>query len=232
MIETDCHATDTDGAFLFRLIKGAVPSDVINDLGRVLGPCAMHNRKRGAAAGPLRSNDIAPGHTLVNTYTKIDGNGYRANKEVMSCVVGMTKKGVVSAYTRDNKSAMATVQRRIAAIDAAYAASLPEVYREQKIVSKGLAFRFGRTLFNSMTVNKNFRTGLHRDYNRQDAHSVLVIGGDDNVTGGALVFPEYGVACALRPGDILVFRGTLYHGNASMKASDKRVRLSFVLYQL
>lgn len=79
-------------------------------------------------------------------------------------------------------------------------------------------------------MNKSFRTGIHRDYNRLNAYSVMVIAGE--FSGGELVFPEYNIACDLRAGDMIIFDSAMYHGNSSMRSSSIRPRVSFVLYQV
>jgi hypothetical protein len=104
---------------------------------------------------------------------------------------------------------------------------LNESYRVQRTAAKNSRDRIPRTPFTVIHVNKNLRSAYHRDEgNLLHTLSVItVLGGD--YKGGALCFPRYRIAFALRPGDVLFFAGReLLHGNLSITGT----RLSAICY--
>jgi len=138
-IATDCRAVDKEGNFLFRVAKNVVAVEDLDRAYDIVLPCAKHNRKRGAAAGPLTVDDLKPGQVQLNNYVKIDANGYRANKDVNSCVIGMTKKGVTSSWTTANQPVMKHVRRCIKSMNNAFSNCEPDIYAHQHSLAKGIA---------------------------------------------------------------------------------------------
>lgn len=95
-------------------------------------------------------------------------------------------------------------------------------------------YRFGgdKSPFTTITINKNFRTAMHRDKGNLNGYAVLTashIG--KQFKGGLLHFPQYGIAVPLRKGDALVANVKLLHGNDKIVYPSKdSSRISFVLY--
>lgn len=89
------------------------------------------------------------------------------------------------------------------------------------------------TVFSTVTVNKNFRTALHRDgLNLAHSFSAFNVLRTGNFLGGQLVFPRYRVAFQADNGDLLFFAPQEPHGNIEIKqlGNQKYERLSFVYY--
>lgn len=113
---------------------------------------------------------------------------------------------------------------------------LPERYKRQHECVKKLDSRFvvGRTVFTTITVNRNFRTAAHRDAG--DLHegfsnlSVLT-NGEHSYDGAYLVLPEYRVAINIRPGDLLLINNHgAIHGNTELIGDENMERISIVCY--
>jgi hypothetical protein len=225
------RGVDEQGNFLFELLKGQVPADVRNQMSKSMSTCATSNERRGPAAGPITKKDLRPNERIFNDYTKIGPTGYRFYKVVNSCVVGVTKRGQQSLWTKTHLPEMPAIHKCIQFVDRTYKTHIPDMYKVQKRISSNITTAFPKTVFNSLTVNKNFRTAAHRDFNLKSTYSLLLIAGDE-VTGGELIFPEYKVACKLQPGDMLLFDGSMFHGNAPFTENKGKNRISFVFYQL
>lgn len=84
--------------------------------------------------------------------------------------------------------------------------------------------------YTTLTANYNSSTAIHNDAeNFSECTTALAVVGRD-FRGGELVFPRFGVAVRLAPGDILFFSGKEWHGNAPITVSGSGFRLSVLLY--
>lgn len=110
---------------------------------------------------------------------------------------------------------------------------VPELYKKMYNAIKG-EYRFGGndSPFTTITINKNFRTAMHRDKGNLNGYAVLTASHIGKVfKGGYLHFPQYGIAVPLRKGDALVANVNLLHGNDEIVYPSKESsRISFVLY--
>lgn len=87
----------------------------------------------------------------------------------------------------------------------------------------------GKTAFSTVTVNKNFRTGLHVDKGDfKDSLGVLTMSCSKNHIGGEIVFPEYNLAVRMEDGDILLFNPHLHHSTCPY--NENATRITFVAY--
>jgi len=95
-------------------------------------------------------------------------------------------------------------------------------------------YRFGGedSPFTTITINKNFRTAMHRDKGNLNGYAVLTAANiGKQFKGGLLHFPQYGIAVPLKKGDALVANVKLLHGNDKIVYPSKdSSRISFVLY--
>jgi hypothetical protein len=87
-----------------------------------------------------------------------------------------------------------------------------------------------KCIFNSIAVNRNFRTGVHFDKDMPGTYGVMLVCGDNGFGGGELLFPEFDVAVDVRVGDVVIFDSLLWHGNAKLHGTDKHPRMSYVMY--
>jgi hypothetical protein len=91
----------------------------------------------------------------------------------------------------------------------------------------------GESVFSTVTINKNFRTALHRDgLNLEDSFSAFNVLRAGNFIGGNLVFPRYRIAISADNQDLLFFMPQEPHGNTEMKAINGKSyeRISLVYY--
>ena len=113
---------------------------------------------------------------------------------------------------------------------------LPWRYGNQRAAADKIDPRFlvPDTVFTTITVNKNFRTAAHFDAGdfSDGLSNLLVLSNGKAFSGGYLVFPEYGVAVDVRPGDLLLVNNhEVMHGNTPIVLDDPDAeRISLVCY--
>lgn len=110
---------------------------------------------------------------------------------------------------------------------------VPELYKMMMTSIDG-KYRYGgdESPFTTITINKDFKTAMHRDKGNLNGYAVLTashIGSP--FKGGRLHFPQYGICVPLREGDALLANVKLLHGNDEIiYPKEDSSRISFVLY--
>ena len=143
---------------------------------------ANPSRGRGASAGPIDpQSDYWKKRTLIKTqgfrtgYLKKDGEPSKmnVNNQVLSTAIGyynsINSLGVklpcrLSHYTSVNMKSYTSCIPFIDEISRWYQKVNPVAYQYQ--LDRALLkdnFRIGKTPFSTITINRNFRTGLHQD---------------------------------------------------------------------
>lgn len=190
---------------------------------------------------PSTNRGTASGSTTKNT---------RENPKIQTTITGyfdrwspihkylFKKKGIATpievretAFLADHPDEFAKMVPFIEQIDRMYKKYLPEYYEKQYKKAKETHFKIGDTSFSTVTINKNFRTTIHKDK------------GDDPVgfgnlatiqrgkyTGGETCFPQYGIGVDVREGDILLMDVHEWHANLPIQLEEDAVRMSVVCY--
>lgn len=93
-------------------------------------------------------------------------------------------------------------------------------------------FRIADTAFTTITVNKNFRTAIHKDQgDYAGGFGVMAVLEAGKYEGAFLVFPAYRVAVDMRTTDLILADVHEFHGNTPIIGIPGRyVRMSLVLY--
>ncbi len=123
----------------------------------------------------------------------------------------------------------------VQAIDKLYAELAPEHYKIQKMFAEGTNQNYviADTSFTTVTVNKNFRTALHKDSgDLPQGFGNLIAYREGEWTGSYFLMPGFGIAFDLQNGDILFCDVHQYHCNTPYINFDEKTctRISFVLY--
>lgn len=108
---------------------------------------------------------------------------------------------------------------------------LPENYNKQKEVIKKIDpnFIINDTVFTTITVNKNFRTALHKDKGDcKEGFGNLIVCSKGSYKKSYTLFPQYGIGIDCREGDFLLMDVHQWHCNAPIEGDG--IRLSFVFY--
>tara|TARA_Y100000590_G_scaffold424989_1_gene532500 strand:- start:1285 stop:2268 length:984 start_codon:yes stop_codon:yes gene_type:complete len=132
----------------------------------------------------------------------------------------------LTSFTRRNlekyKSGLPFIER----IDELYKKLVPDRYKiQKKRADLRPKYRINNTAFTTITVNRNFRTALHKDAGDYKP-------GFGNVTvlergkyhGGYTILPQYGIAVNVRQGDFLAMDVHEWHCNSPLyeTKSDKK----------
>jgi len=159
-----------------------------------------------------------------------------------------------TAFTREHVTEFAMAIPFFEAINVKYKECIPERWENQRqfvsdevSVQKGVesivtdsltkkGWMIGDTVFSTITVNKNYRTGVHKDAGDlpNGFGNLTVLEGEDKYEGGRTIFPKYRCAVDLRTGDFLGMDVHEWHGNTEMKSAvegkDNWERISVVCY--
>jgi len=119
-------------------------------------------------------------------------------------------------------------------IDYLYSNLCPEPYARQKAIAEGTNKNYiiGNTAFTTVTVNKNFRTAVHKDSGDfPEGFGNLITYREGSYDGGFFCLPEYRAAIDMTNNDVLFADVHRWHGNTEItNKSDDWLRISFVLY--
>ena len=219
-----------------KLRKNVIPHDIVKLAWKNFYNSASASRNRGAAAGPI---DLKSKYWQKRKPTAIQGwstrykhNGklskMRVNNNVFSSVLGYFEKtpfmGLpcrLTSYTQKYFDEYKAGTPYIEAINDLFKKLVPDRYKAQyKQAHENPAFQIGDTAFSSVTMNRNFRTGLHMDDGDLRAGfgnlSVIQRGKYD---GGFTLFPRYKIGVDLRTGDFLAMDVHEWHCNTEIRES-------------
>lgn len=246
--DIDVYAKDPDAPggkrLLARLRKNVIPHDIIKLAWKNFYNSASASRNRGAAAGPI---DLKSKYWTKRKPTALKSwsaryihNGkvskMRVNNNVFSSVLGYFEQtpfmglpcrltSYTQKYFEEYKAGIPYIQ----AIDALFKKLVPDRYTPQyKQAHSKPQFQIADTAFSSVTMNRNFRTGLHMDDgDLRSGFGNLSVIERGKYEGGYTLFPRYKIGFDLRTGDFLAMDVHEYHCNTPIVGDG---RLSVVCY--
>ena len=233
IVDVDCDCYTDEGNLLFKFRKGIISQELSTIAWDNYKGMAKASRGRGASAG-----EIDPDATYWKKRTPVDTKGFstkymvngqeskmRINNQVASQAIGYyepTKSlGVdlpcrLTHYTRENFEKFKNGYSFIKEIDKSYRELNPEKHAIQieraRLKSN---YQIEDTAFSTMTINRNFQTGVHQDAGDFGFGNLAVLE-RGKYHGGYFVIPQYGIAIDLRQGDHLCVDVHQYHGNTKM----------------
>jgi hypothetical protein len=235
--DVDVYAKDPEAPggkrLLARLRKNVIPHDIIELAWKNFYNASSASRNRGAAAGPI---DLKSKYWTRRKPTQVKGhsarymeNGkvskMRVNNNVFSSVLGYFEKtpfmglpcrltSYTQKYFEQYKAGIPYIQE----IDKLFKELVPDRYNPQyKQAHENPDFQIANTAFSSVTMNRNFRTGLHMDDGdlRKGFGNLSVIE-RGKYKGGYTLFPRYKIGFDLRTGDFLAMDVHEWHCNTEM----------------
>lgn len=249
--DADVYAEDPDAPggkkLLFKLRKNVIPHDLIKLAWKNFYKSANASRNRGAAAGPI---DVKSKYWTRRKLNKKSIKGWsaqymekgklskmRVNNNVFSSVLGYFEKtpfmGLpcrLTSYTQLYFDQYKAGTPYIEKIDELFKKLVPDRYDVQYKRAKGNpAFQIGNTSFSSVTINRNFRTGLHMDAgDLREGFGNLSVIERGKYKGGYTIFPRYKVGIDLRTGDFVAMDVHEWHCNTELKedTEDKKFNSS------
>lgn len=222
---------------LAKLRKKVIDPEIIKTGWEGFWITAAPSRNRGAAAGPI---DLKGKYwqKRKDTLTKVVGHSamagkMRVNNNVFSSVLGyfdatpfMKLPCRLTSYTMRFWKYYNHGLPFIRAIDKCFATLVPDRHAlQEKAAEQKPLLHIPQTAFSSVTINRNFRTGLHRDAGdfREGYGNLSVIERGD-YHGGYTLFPQFRVGFNVRTGDFLAMDVHEWHANTEIveTAADKK----------
>ena len=164
----------------------------------------------------------------------------KVNNQVASNPIGFYEAGKnfadlpcrLTHFTRTNyekyNSGLPFIQR----IDALFKELVPDAYQKQRDRADTKPhLKIPDTCFSTVTINRNFRTALHRDAGDfREGFGNLTVIEQGYYHGGYTVFPQFGVAINLRSGDFVAMDVHQWHANTPIyeTAEDKVKNMDIV----
>lgn len=249
VINEDARVEKPDGSPLLVFRRKVLPAGVCEDAYGALRSAAAESDNRGLAGGIIPEGvSVVKGNEPIGSRTKTrwhaakaDGTLSKTNRAtpVRSGIVGFFDRNPrfpycrLTAFNLSHPERFAAAMPFFQAIDAVFAAELPDRYGAQRefIAKTSPDFQISGTVFTTVTVNRNWRTAAH--YDRGDLKAgfgVMAVLEAGQYRGGYLVFPRYRIAADMRSCDVLLADVHELHGNTAMRARQPYERISCVLY--
>ena len=198
------------------------------------------SRNRGAAAGPI---DVKGNYWKKRKPVDIKGwsanetvrgsvSKMRVNNNVFSSVLGyfnatpfMKLPCRITSYTMRYWKYYKHGLPFIRAIDTCFKTLVPDKYALQRKAAEQMPMvHIQDTSFSSVTINRNFRTALHKDDGDfKDGYGNLSVIERGHYHGGFTLMPEFGIGFNVRTGDFLAMDVHQWHCNTELyeTAEDK-----------
>ena len=242
LITEDCDYY-YQGRLLFKFRKKMVPEPLLKVAWTNCASLAKKGRGRGAAAGYIDKDsvywskrDISWSNKWSAKYMVDDGNGskkeskMKVNNEVASTPIGFygAKRGLggdypcrMSHYTKTNLDKYHKAIPFFQHLSQVYQNLVPDKFNEQMDRAEINDFHIDKTPYSTITINRNFRTGVHKDSGDFGGWATLSVLEENKYHGGYFVLPQYKVAIDMRHGDILVCNVHEYHGNTELYETEE-----------
>ncbi len=242
VITTDCDVYYYDNnrkKLLLKFRKKRINSSLCEIGWQNYKDMAKASRGRGAAAGAIDSESVYwKKRTTTNTnkwstgYLKADGgvSKMKVNNQVASSPIGYFDETKfvrlpcrLTHFTRTNYEKYEKGLPFIQKIDKCFKELIPLSYQSQLMrATKRNDLRISSTSFSTITINRNFRTALHRDRgDYQKGFGNLTVLERGKYHGGYTVFPQFGVGVDVRHGDFLAMDVHQWHGNTEIYETEE-----------
>ena len=243
IINEDCDYL-CEGVPVFKFRKKPFHKDTLKRAWDNCKYMAVASRGRGAAAGPIDPNSQ---YWSKRELSKVDKwsakymvkdkktgemkeSKMRVNNTTASSPIGFygKTKGLgldlpcrLSHYTRTNLDKFHEAIPFFQSIAHDYEQLMPDQYASQMERAIKNDYHINQTPFSTITINRNFRTAVHKDSGDFGGWACLSVLEENKYSGGLFVMPKYKVAIDMRHGDLLVANVHEYHGNTELYESEE-----------
>lgn len=242
IFSSDIDVYTEEENLLLRFRKNVIPDEASNILFKNLKSAAPLSRGRAKAAGIPEDGKI---YSYVKSKTS-NAIIHQLNTRARSGIVGyydnksfFGHKNIkysdslcrMTSFSKNHLSKYKETEPVFSLLSDLYDRIVPEKYLVQKeyIEKIDKEYVIPNTIFTTVTVNKNFRTALHKDTgDLSEGFGNLVVCSEGEYTGGYTIFPQYGIGIDCRQSDFLAMDVHEWHCNSPIKGEG--VRLSFVMY--
>ena len=233
----DVYYKDENGEekLLLKYRKNSFTNTLIRNGWNSYKDLAKPSRGRGASAGPIDTDSVYwKKRSLVGTkkwstgYLKPDGNisKMKVNNQVASNPIGFYESSKnfcslpcrLTHFTRTNYNKFNQGLPFIQQIDNMFRKLIPDAHKKQfDRANMKPHLKIDGTAFSTITINRNFRTALHRDAGDfKDGFGNLTVIERGKYHGGYTVFPQFGVGVDVRSGDFLAMDVHQWHSNTEI----------------
>ncbi len=178
-------------------------------------------------------SDDSSKEDLMMLYIKSEGgiSKMKVNNQVASNPIGFYESSSnfcklpcrLTHFTRTNydkyKDGLPFIQR----IDALFKKLIPSAHEKQlERANQKPHLKIPETSFSTITINRNFRTALHRDAGDfKGGFGNLTVIERGKYHGGYTVFPQFGVGVDVRSGDFLAMDVHQWHSNTEIYETEE-----------
>jgi hypothetical protein len=251
----DLRVLKPDGSPLLVFRRQCLPAAACRAAFPALRGAAGLSFNRGYAAGDVLSEEDArsagngrqsflKGKVAGKRVRPLKKDGTLSNtdyaKPVESGIVGYFDRNPrfpycrTTAYNLDHPDRFAAALPFFAAVNEVFRREMPDRWAAQmeKVRATARDFVISGTAFTTVTVNKNWRTAVHKDAgDLREGFGVMSALRAGHYSGCYLVFPKYRVAADMRTRDVLLADVHEWHGNTPLVGVEGAYeRLSTVLY--
>lgn len=233
LIDEDCDIFDNDGKFILSFRKNKIKKTKLgfDNYKKLVGS----SRGRGPSAGPI---DPASIYWKKRELTKTKGfsTGYKVNgKESKMKVNNLVYSTPIGYFDKLNGSLGKNLPCRLTTFTKQhieeYNAGLPFIqeiakyYKQIRPIEYNKQnwrsdckpdFKIPETPFSTITINRNFRTALHKDAGDYGGVACLSVLEEGQFNGGMFLMPRYGLGINMRQGDLLIADVHQYHANTEL----------------
>jgi len=243
IISEDCDLY-YEGQIVFRFRKRMFTQDLLTTAWDNCKHLAKSSRGRGASAGPIDPEAVywkkrniywqdkwSAKYMVKDRKTgEMKESKMKVNNEVASNPVGFygqTKNlGLdlpcrLSHYTKVNFKKYEDAIPFFQKIGEHYKDLLPDKYNDQMDRARINDFHIPKTPFSTITINRNFRTAVHKDKGDFGGFACLSVLEENKYHGGLFVLPKFKIAIDMRHGDLLVCDVHQYHGNTELYETEE-----------
>ena len=201
---------------------------------------AKPSRGRGASAGPIdpentywKKRNLVKTNKWSTSYLKPDGtpSKMRVNNQVFSNPIGFFAENKnfcelpcrLTHFTRTNFEKYNEGIPFLQQIDKMYKKLTPEHHKRQlDRANKKPQLKIKDTAFSTITINRNFRTALHRDAgDYSEGFGNLTVIERGKYQGGYTMFPQFGIAIDVRNNDYLAMDVHQWHSNTEIYETEE-----------
>ena len=234
----DVYYKDENGEehLLLKFRKNCISNSLVKTGWDSYKDLAKPSRGRGASAGPIDTKSQY-WNKRVLTDTNKWSTGYmikdgtekskmKVNNQVASNPIGFYEESKnfcklpcrLTHFTRTNydnyRNGLPFIQR----INQMFQKLIPESHQKQlEQADKKPHLKIPETCFSTITINRNFRTALHRDAgDYKDGFGNLTVIERGKYHGGYTVFPQFGIGVDVRSNDFVAMDVHQWHSNTAI----------------
>jgi hypothetical protein len=169
---------------------------------------------------------------IYNIVNKSDGvSSMKINNQVASNPIGFYEESKnfaklpcrLTHFTRVNYDKFHDGLPFIQRIDQCFQKLIPEAHKKQlRKANEKPHFKIPNTCFSTITINRNFRTALHRDAGDfKEGFGNLTVIDRGKYHGGYTCFPQFGIGIDVRKGDFLAMDVHQWHTNTPIYETEE-----------